>query len=626
MKRIAVVNVISLIVVLVCGVVPASADTPVGVDLAGLDGWNIVVADDAIASEIYAAEEFQKLFQQASGVKLGITHNINRSDRHVFIGPSKMLQCSNVGFSTEDFGDEDLRIVIKAENIAIAGGRPRGTLYGVYTFLEDYLGVRFLTHDHTHVPPVGDWRMVGPVDRFYHPPLDSYRLSAYLETDLHPVFAARIRCNVRFPDISNPVREEARFGGLSAMRLINHSLHRWVPADKYAKTHPEYWALVDGKRRPRNSAGNPLQICATNPDVLKIVTPSVLDWLAEHPEEAMVSVSVGDYGSYCQCPRCAALDRREQSHLGSALPLVNAVADEVARKYPHIKVGTLAYSSWEQAPKTIKPRPNVKVQLCSHDCAQLKPINAPDSKLNAAFRSNLAAWSRICDDINIWYYNTNFVTYLLPVPNLRVIEPDIRFFVANNAKGIFMQGAHNAPGSNLSDLRNYMTSRLLWDPNQSGQQLMDEFLDLHYGKAAPPIRRWLNLIHDTAEAKAIEKPYWGTGKDYGFDEQIIRVGLEVFEEAMKLAEDEVIRARVEKASICAYMAAVEPAVYWSWSNIEGKTGEKMPGKLLKTRPHFGRMLELCKKHGVTHFQENTTIERASAYFKQGYGIKADEPW
>ena len=29
-----------------------------GVDLAGLDGWDVVVADDATASEVYAAEEF----------------------------------------------------------------------------------------------------------------------------------------------------------------------------------------------------------------------------------------------------------------------------------------------------------------------------------------------------------------------------------------------------------------------------------------------------------------------------------------------------------------------------------------------------------------------------------------
>jgi len=41
--------------------------------------------------------------------------------------------------------------VVAKNNIAILGGAP-GTLYGVHTFLEDYLGVRFLKADITHVP------------------------------------------------------------------------------------------------------------------------------------------------------------------------------------------------------------------------------------------------------------------------------------------------------------------------------------------------------------------------------------------------------------------------------------------------------------------------------------------
>ncbi len=60
MKRIAILSVITVIVAFACGTVPATAKSPEGVDLAELKGWNIVVADDAIASEIYAAEEFQE--------------------------------------------------------------------------------------------------------------------------------------------------------------------------------------------------------------------------------------------------------------------------------------------------------------------------------------------------------------------------------------------------------------------------------------------------------------------------------------------------------------------------------------------------------------------------------------
>ena len=59
-----------------------------------------------------------------------------------------------------------------------------------------------------------------------------------------------------------------------------------------------------------------------------------------------------------------------------------------------------------------------------------------------------------------------------------VIEPNIRYFVSNGAKGIFMQAAGNSTGAELSDLRNYVMANLLWDPSRSGRQLADEFLDL----------------------------------------------------------------------------------------------------------------------------------------------------
>ena len=55
---------------------------------------------------------------------------------------------SPVGFGIDEFDPEDLRIIIREGNIAIAGGRPRGTLYGVYTFLEDYF---FINNNFLHI-------------------------------------------------------------------------------------------------------------------------------------------------------------------------------------------------------------------------------------------------------------------------------------------------------------------------------------------------------------------------------------------------------------------------------------------------------------------------------------------
>jgi len=584
-----------------------------GVNLAAMQGWDIVVACDAIAAEQYAAQEFQRLLAEATGVEMPIVITTDRPDRHVFIGQSEPMRASHVGFDIQGFGDEDLRIVIRDANIAIAGGRPRGTLYGVYTFLEDYVGVRFLTYDHTFVPKVGPWRVVGPVDRFYHPPL-GFRWSFCSETNDNKPFSVRGR--------NNTVADEAALGGRTAIGLINHTFYRYLPVEAFGQEHPEYFALVNGQRK-FHSGDNPPQPCLTNPDVLRIVTEAVLAELRERPEARNVSVSQNDafpeHQSWCHCEQCAAIDEREGSHMGSLLTLVNAVADEVAKVRPDVLVGTLAYQHTRKPPRHLKPRPNVQIQLCSIECSILHTIDDPAADKNAAFYRDLLEWGRICDNIFIWNYNTNFGNYQLPCPNLRIIEPNIRCFVANHARGIFMQGAYTSLASELSDLRNYMTANLLWDPNRSGAALMDEFLGLHYGRSAPPIRRFIDLVHDHAQASGLQTGCGGQAKDFAIDESIVQAGLAAFEEALALADNDTIRRRVEKASICAYRAAIEPV--WKVSG-ENPVGDEVAQQ---AKPLVARWINLCRRYGVTQVYETKPFEDVARRISKGIGLPYTPP-
>lgn len=568
----------------------ASAAEAAGVDLAAMQGWDIVVGEDATECERYAAEELRDHLKLATGIELPIVHEADRPERHVRIGAGA------AGMEVDEFGPEDLRIVIAQDSIAIAGGRPRGTLYGVYTFLEDYVGVRFLTAGHTHVPPVGSPHVVGPVDRFYQPPL-AFRWSYYGENFADPAFAARLR--------NNTIAREPRLGGKSPMGLVGHTFLRYMPSRVHGEEHPEYYALRDGKRlAPFKNDSYETELCLTNPDVLRIVTDAVLKELDAHPERGNISVSQNDNDKYCQCDACRAIDEREGTPMGSLLTFVNAVADEVAKEHPDVMVGTLSYWYTRKPPKTIKPRPNVQIQLCSIECCMMHPINDPDCELNVEFCRDMDEWGKICEDVYIWNYNTNFRNYLLPCPNLRVIESNIRYFLANNAKGIFMQAAGNARGAEMSDLRNYIMSNLLWDPARSGQELMDEFLDLHYGRAAEPIRRFINLVHDNAAERGLHRNCFGRAADYGVDERIAQAGLDAYAEAMELAESDEVRSRVAKASIYAYRAALEPVWYIEKKeDVEPELAERM-------RPLAERLIVLCEEHGVTHAWEHGRFEEA----------------
>lgn len=588
------------------------------VDLARMPGWDIVIeADNGSRALEYAAEELRDHLALALSVRLPIASEVTESHRHIFVGPSAAMLASNVGFDTEQFGPEQLRIVIGDGNIAIAGGHPRGTLYGVYTFLEKYLGVRFLTRGHTFVPPVRDALVLAPGSYDFEPHFN-FRWSFYGEVNRDAAFAARMRCNT--------VPKEEKYGGRTGRILISHSFGRQIPSKIYGEAHPEYYCQIDGKRRAQvNSDWYDNEPCLANPDVLKIVTEAVLAEIEEHPDRSNVEVSQNDNDKYCRCDDCAKIDAREGTPMGSLLTFVNAVADKVAVRHPHVKVGTLAYWYSRQAPATLKPRSNVQIQLCSIECSMLQPLSDPGCEMNLAFCRDFQDWSRRCNDIAIWNYNTNFRNYLLPCPNLRVIEPNIRFFRDRGVKAVFMQAAGNAVGAEMSELRNYMIANLLWNPDRNGRVLMDEFLDLHYRSAAPPIRRYLDLLHDNADRRGLVKNCFGKASDYGIDAEIVEAGLAAFDEAIRLADDEVVRLRVEKASICVHRAAIEEAWLWSEQQKEDAESRVMPNDISRrTRRHARTLFALCALHGVDRWGEGMKIEDAATQLRRAYGLTPGE--
>jgi len=580
------------------------------IDLAALADWDIVVAEDAIASESYAAREFQKWFGEATGQSLPIVSKVDRPVRHVFIGAGPAMLASPVGFEAAQMPAEDFRIVARDGCVAIAGGQPRGTLYGVYQLLEDEFGVRFLTFDHTHVPQLPAKPLLKTIDRAVHPPL-TYRCSYYGENFAHPDFATRLR--------GNAFTDDPQLGGRSRRQLINHSFAHQIPSKSYGVEHPEYFALRGDKRlAPVEDDFFGTEPCLTNPEVLKIVTAQVLKEVDEHPDRENVSVSQNDNNLFCLCPDCSAIDRKEGTPMGSLLTFVNSVAEQVESRHPQVKVGTLAYWYSRRPPLSIVPRKNVQIQLCSIECCLTHPITDANCPLNREFCDDMRRWGQLCDDIAIWNYNTNFSSYQLPNPNLRAIDANVRYFVENHARGIFMQAAGNTTGAEFSDLRNYLISRLLWNPELSGSELIDEFLNLHYGTAAPPIRSFIELVHDQAQASGKHQNCFGNLAKRGLDASLGERGIALFDEALRLAASDQQRQWVEKASLCAYRAAIEP----SWIlDSEDPLDEALA---TQQRPLVKKFFELCEKHQVPMVSERTTTAERLKDYKRLFRVAEPE--
>ena len=580
--------------------------------ISALQACEIVIPAEPHSRQQYAASEFQKYFALATHATLPIVRKPTKPAPHqIFIGDSAALRASPFGIDSSGLTTEAHRIVIRQGQLAIIGGGTRGTLYGVYTFLEDFLGIRFLTVEHTHVPRVPAATPLPDTDRRYRPRF-TYRYAAYQLNPQNPDFAARLRCNTVTP--------QPRLGGNTPIGLAGHSFYRQVPWNKYSKTFPEYFGIRNGIAIAKQYDA---QLCLTNPDVLEIVTRAVLGELAENPDQRSIAVSQNDWGHKCTCAPCEAIDQREESGAGTLLRFVNSVAARVAEKHPDVAVGTLAYYYSQKPPKTIRARDNVYIQLTSHDCSITDPIATSDYPASATFRRDLAGWGRIAKRVHLWYYNTDFAMYHMPIPNMLTLGPNLKYFASHGVTGVFAQSVFNAPHAGLNDMMNYLTARLLWNPSADSDALMNEFLQLHYGTAGSLIRDYIDRIHAAATEKGIQHGWVGHARHYGIDPELAQQGSLLFARAIADAPDATLRSRLEKASIGTHMGALSEALLWIWPPGD----KKLPADVARrTRPHFRQYFALCRKYGITRWEEASTNETMRQYLKVGFGLKPEEPW
>ncbi len=444
----------------------------------GLAKVVIVVQPGATEAETFAALELRHYLADITQAEFEIrTMSHAPAGPAIIVGPGAAAAVEFPEVPLSEFGEEEVGIVRKGNRLLLAGGRPRGTLYAVYRFLQDTGGVRWWTPWATDVPrtaklavPALNIRMKPAFearDPFWYPAFDE-------------LWAARNGSN------SQSARLTDRTGGKLQYKGFVHTFFALVPPDPNFADHPEWFSLVDGKRQAT-------QLCTTNPELRAFLVRRVREWLKEAPDARIVSISQNDgVAGPCQCPDCHAIDGPQGGYAGTMIALLNFIASELGPEFPAVAFDTLAYTYTRQPPRTIRPLPNVIVRLCSIECNFREPLDHPS---NADFTRDLVAWNTLCDRLYVWDYTTNFHHYQMPHPNYFVLGANIRFLHRHGVRGLFEQGNYQSHGGEMAELRAWLLAQLMWNPDQDDQKLIDEFLAGYYGKAAGPIREYLELMH-----------------------------------------------------------------------------------------------------------------------------------
>lgn len=582
--------VVTLAVIVMFAVAGAASVGAPWLEPARYGDLRIVVAESASPSEQTAGTEFRKYWEQCTGHKIPISTAPGEGAVNVWIGRIGVPDSLLSAIELEGLGDDGLCIrTLGSKDLLIVGGQKRGTLYGVYQFFEDYMGIRWLAPDVTYVPPVCNALL--PIAFRYVPPL-RYRDTDYWMFTWHPEFAVKHRFNgdhmFRIP--------EQMGGNVEFANALSNTLFSFVHPDEYGQTHPEYFSEINGKRI--TNIGE-TQLCLTNPDVLRIAIDKTLRLLRNGPaDRRIVSIAQMQSGAFCDCGRCRAVNEREGSQSGTMIRFVNQVAEAIEGEFPDAFIETLAYAGTRKPPKALEPRDNVIVKLCAAECDFSEPLADSARACNKAFRKDLRKWSAITRNFSVWDYTQNRYCFQQPNPNFHVLQPNVAFFVENGVTGLFAQGA-KSPHSDFDMLKAYILSHSIWNPAVKWEALYSEFIDLYYGAAAPYIREYLDLVgnrvRDTGSKLTISNDLdWMTCEIVGQAE-------ELFRRAFAAVDDEDVRQRLYYAHL-----PVQHAALVCPPHLE-LTGDSC----VVSRPPsltFDEYWDMIMRYGVTHNGDGPIME------------------
>lgn len=536
--------------------------------------YSIVIPDDATGLEQKAAQTLQKYFNLATGVQLPVVRDKAATGNAAFyIGHTRRGD----KVYTDKLPAEGYLVQTAGNDVVIKGGSGKGLIYGVYTFMEDYMGCKKISNMPAIVPQVATLKI--PAINKTEKPAFEYREVYYPSAN-----------EAEYLEWNKLQRFEDLWG------LWGHSYNKLVPAAIYFAAHPDYYALVKGKRQPS-------QLCLSNEEVYKIVVAELKKRMVANPDAEYWSVSPNDDNGYCECDKCKAADAEQGGPQGSLIKFVNRVAGN----FPDKKITTLAYGFTHGAPRKLKPASNVYIFLSNIDAYRDKPLAEEGSA--AGFRTDLKAWGALTANLFVWDYVTEFTNYLAPFPNLHTLQANMKFLKDNGVKGVFEQGSGETY-SELAELRCYLLTRLLNDPKCDVTKATQEFTEAYYGpRIAPLVQQYIKLLQDKMLASHRKLDIYGNPvNDYKsyLTPDLIDQYSTLLDKAEALAEgNEQYAQRVMRLRLPLEYTVLQQARFYGIEKFGCFVQDNAGKWVVKSRfpERVKRFVDNCRKAGVTELSE-----------------------
>ncbi len=510
--------------------------------------YEIYIPTDADELTVFAASELSKYIGKACGTYPAVCRDL--SDAKTI----SIRQITADDPLYETLGNEGFNIKVASDgNVTITGGLYRGTIYGVYEFLEKFVGWRFL-YDYDSTVAVYSAKAKSPVYKSYNDAVIDYlyesdHVDVPAGTDVTEVPSFALRSGVGDPgtestsqeahtlkmkaDLNdvNSIKNVRRYNGYGIPNEGHHGLVR-IGLGAALPNYPGY--------EESRGDGQTSVPCFTDPDNVEAAIEFVEALIRSRQAAGQVigrelmdvDISQPDAMNFCSCKMCTALVRREEAQVAPVVYFTNAVADAVAEDIsPDVNIIMFAYGYATKPPKTMKPSPNVSVSYCFYvDVEKVvcmrHPYNGSECTgtdavvRNDGYAAEFRRWCELCDKVTVWYYPGTWSAVPLTSVTYKNVREDIKFFHDCGAIGVFVCPDYSLPDDGILP---YLVFRAFWNAEMTEEEfdeLVLEYYRILYGDAWEIMYEITESVYDAASDDC-----WST---FGASDPSMRVNMQWF--------------------------------------------------------------------------------------------------
>lgn len=429
----------------------------------------IIVLSDSASQQIKNAANFlQNFIRQSTNAILPISNHVQTNTVSIHIGVTDYVKKKQIDLSILD---EDGFILQQTDafNFIIVGGSDWGTEFGVYFFLERYVGIHWLMPSEVGTDIPLKATIAIPNERKIENPV-------FLERQISPSY-------IEWKDVFSVW---SRFNAFKSRISFGHNLLNLFDAKEFLNTNPNFYPLVNGKRIiPKDSQDYKWQPNFSAPGIADSAAAKIVRYFNKHPEVKSYSLGMNDFTTFDQSAQSLARRSGRKNYLGwedvsdDYFEWVNQVAKKVLLAYPNKYFGLLAYNN------TAEP-PSSKIGVSKNVIPFLtyERLRWSDPPLENQGHQLTQAWEKVCTSLG-WYDYVYGLNYLVP----RVWFHEMRDYLNWGAKHkVKYYYAELYPNWGEGP-KPWILGKLLWNPNYNVDSLLNVwYVSFAGAKAAPKLK------------------------------------------------------------------------------------------------------------------------------------------